>query len=62
MQNETSNKYSGLQQLLDTEANLQYYNKHIIKLFLNEIKKNENVKIADFVQVLELYSKSFVRS
>lgn len=48
MQNETSNKYSGLQQLLDTEANLQYYNKHIIILFLNEIKKNENVKIADF--------------
>ena len=34
--------------MLNTEISLKNYNKHIVKLFLNQIQKNDKVTIADF--------------
>ena len=48
MQNQFSNKYTGLQELLNTEEAMYNYNSHIVSLFLNEIQIKKNSSILDF--------------
>ena len=48
MQNQFSSKYTGLQELLNTEEAMNNYNSHIVNIFSNEIKIKANNSILDF--------------
>tara|TARA_B110000503_G_C7152301_1_gene415757 strand:+ start:2216 stop:2944 length:729 start_codon:yes stop_codon:yes gene_type:complete len=48
MQNQYSTKYTGLQELLNTEESMSNYNSHIVNLFLNEMQIKVDSIILDF--------------